>query len=141
VLYSAMKQAPIALIEEPLDVRADTILNDYIRSNLADFERADPELAFSRFAQYLLGSLDRITRRLGGERHVELRRLMEDALVVQERTGATQGHRDWIMRLLAEYYDPMYRHQLAKRLDRVIFRGNGSEFLAWAASTQDSATA
>ncbi len=141
VLYSAMKLAPIALIEEPLDVRADTILNDYIRSNLADFERADPEHAFARFAQYLLGSLDRITRRLGGERHVELRRLMEDALAAQERTGATEEHRRWITRLLQDYYDPMYRHQLAKRLDRVVFRGSGSEFLAWAAATQDSATA
>ncbi len=141
VLYSAMKLAPIALIEEPLDVRADTILNDYIRGNLTDFERADPEHAFARFAQYLLGSLDRITRRLGGERHVELRRLMEDALQVQQRTGATEEHRRWITRLLQDYYDPMYRHQLAKRLDRVVFRGNGTEFLAWAAATQDSATA
>ncbi len=141
VLYSAMKQAPIALIEEPLDVRADTILNDYIRGNLADFERAAPEHAFASFAQYLLGSLDRITRRLGGERHVELRGLMEAALAVQERTGETEEHRRWITRLLQDYYDPMYRHQLAKRLDRVVFRGSGSEFLAWAASTQDCATA
>ncbi len=141
VLYTAMKAAPIALIEEPLDVRADTILNDYIRSNLADFERADPERAFSQFAQYLLGSLDRITRRLGGERHVELRRLMEEALATQERTGDTEAHRCWITRLLQEYYDPMYRHQLAKRLDRVVFRGNGRQFLAWAAETQDCLTA
>jgi tRNA 2-selenouridine synthase len=140
-LYSAMKLAPIALIEEPLDVRADTILNDYIRSNLADFERVDPQHAFSHFAHYLLGSLDRITRRLGGERHVELRRLMEDALAVQERTGATEEHRRWITRLLQEYYDPMYRHQLARRLDRVVFRGSGAQFLAWADSTQARATA
>jgi tRNA 2-selenouridine synthase len=140
-LYGVMKQAPIALIRETLEKRADTILNDYIRSNLADFQKADPAQSFTLFSKYLQDSLDRIQRRLGGDRHALLTNMMRSALEVQARTGDTEAHRDWISHLLQEYYDPMYRYQLSKRLDRVIFQGNGEEFIAWAAGLQDSATA
>lgn len=140
-LYSVMKQAPIALIQESLEKRADTILNDYIRSNLADYQLADPEQSFALFSEYLLSSLDRIQRRLGGDRHVLLKKMMRSALAAQAATGDTEGHREWISHLLQEYYDPMYRYQLSKRLERVIFQGTGEEFLAWAAITQAPATA
>lgn len=140
-LYTVMKKAPIALIEESLEKRADTILNDYIRSNLADFMQADAELAFTRFSTYLLDSLDRIQRRLGGERHVQLRSMMQSALATQAGNGNTEEHREWISALLEHYYDPMYRYQLSRRLDRVIFRGGGEEFLAWSVTAQPSLTA
>ena len=67
--------------------------------------------------------------------------MMRSALEAQAKTGDTEAHRDWISHLLQEYYDPMYRYQLSKRLDRVIFQGNGEEFLAWASGAQESATA
>lgn len=140
-LYGVMKQAPIALIQESVEKRADTILNDYIRSNLADFQHADAEHAFVRFSAYLLGSLDRIQRRLGGDRHVHLTQMMHSALATQAATGDTEAHRVWIMHLLQDYYDPMYRYQLSRRLDRVIFQGSGEEFLEWSARYTCSATA
>jgi len=140
-LYGAMKQAPIALIHESLEQRADTILNDYIRSNLAEFQSADAEQAFKLFSKYLLNSLDRIQRRLGGDRHVVLSAMMRSALAEQAATGDTERHREWIGRLLEDYYDPMYRYQLSRRLERVIFQGTGREFLEWAASAQVPATA
>jgi tRNA 2-selenouridine synthase len=140
-LYGVMKQAPIALIQESLEKRADTILNDYIRSNLAEFQRADAEQAFKLFSEYLLNSLDRIQRRLGGDRHVVLSAMMRSALAEQAATGDTERHREWIGRLLEDYYDPMYRFQLSRRLDRVIFRGSGKEFLEWEAASQVPATA
>jgi len=141
VLYGVMKKAPIALIDEPLERRADTILNDYIRSNLADFIQTDAEHAFARFSDYLLGSLARIQRRLGGEQFVALSQMMRSALAVQASSGTTEQHREWISRLLQDYYDPMYRYQLSRRLDRVIFTGTGEEFLAWAATAHASRTA
>lgn len=140
-LYGEMKQSPIALIQESLEKRADTILNDYICSNLADFQQADTDQAFAMFSDYLLGSLARIQRRLGGDRHAVLTQMMQDALEHQSRSGETEGHREWISRLLQDYYDPMYQYQLSKRLERVVFRGDGKEFLAWAALYQVPATA
>ena len=135
-LHSAMKQAPIALIEEDSDFRTQTILNDYIRDNLKAFEKADPESAFENFAQYLRAALAKIQKRLGGERYEQIKSLMEQALAVQRRDGDTQEHAFWIEKLLTNYYDPMYSYQLSKRRERLIFKGNSDEFLAWATQIQ-----
>ena len=68
-----MSVAPIVRVEESLDFRIETILNDYIVSNLTDFRRLDPMQGDSLFSESLLASLDRIKKRLGGERHSALR--------------------------------------------------------------------
>jgi tRNA 2-selenouridine synthase len=36
--------------------------------------------------------------------------------------------------LLEEYYDPMYRYQLEKKAEKIVFRGNGPEVAAWLAA-------
>jgi len=133
-MHSAMKQAPIALIEEGSAFRTQTILNDYICDNLQQFEKADPEQAFENFSQYLRAALAKIQRRLGGERYTQINALMDDALQAQAHDGSTESHALWIERLLADYYDPMYSYQLSKRGERIMFRGNSEEFLAWAAT-------
>ena len=135
-LHSAMKVAPIALIEESSEFRTQTILNDYIRDNLQAFENADRDNAFDNFSQYLLAALAKIQRRLGGERYEQIKGLMDMALATQQRSGDTQEHALWIERLLSDYYDPMYSYQLSKRRDRVIFKGDSEAFLAWAAQHQ-----
>ncbi len=132
-LHSAMKLAPIALIEEDTQFRTQTILNDYIRDNLRQFKEADPEHAFENFSQYLSHALAKIQRRLGGERYEQIKGLMDSALAAQQRDGDTQEHALWIERLLTDYYDPMYSYQLRKRRERVIFQGDSQAFLAWAA--------
>lgn len=131
-LHNAMKLAPIALIEQSSNFRTQTILNDYICDNLQQFEKADPAQAFENFAQYLRTALTRIQRRLGGERYEQIKTLMDNALQTQKRDGDTHEHAYWIERLLTDYYDPMYSYQLGKRAERVIFRGDSEEFLAWA---------
>ena len=88
--------------------------------------------AQEKFSAFLLGSLERIQRRLGGERHAELHATMEQALTHNDPAESEALHRQWIERLLSEYYDPMYEYQINKKLDRVIYRGSREEFLAWA---------
>lgn len=135
-LHAAMKNAPIALIEESLEWRTQTILNDYIADNLKQFVAADPTEGFQHFSYYLLGALAKIQRRLGGERYSVILALMESALAAQARGENEQAHALWIRQLLTDYYDPMYAYQLAKRLERVQFRGNSAAFLEWAADPQ-----
>lgn len=131
-LFKRMKAAPLAVIEQPLVKRIDTILNDYILANFDDFEQDDPEQALSRFADYLRQALGRIRKRLGGEHFAEIYTLLDSALQEQQATGNKNAHRHWISRLLQDYYDPMYDYQLNKKLDRLVFRGNAEEFLDWA---------
>ena len=130
-LYGKMLAAPIALLEEPIAQRVDTILRDYILSNYEEFKAADPANYPQLFADYLLGSLDKIRRRLGDANYHALRASMESALpLTQIEPGA---HREWIMLLLQQYYDPMYAYQLQKKTARIVFRGSRAELLHWAA--------
>lgn len=131
-LYDVMKQSPIALIQESLESRTATILNDYICDNLHDFQQRDPSNAFVDFSTWLQQSLSRIQRRLGGDRYQEVMADMQEALRIQEASGETGAHSVWIARLLTDYYDPMYAYQLSKRQRIVIFEGSREEFLAWA---------
>ena len=114
-LYTAMQRAPIALIEVDDDARAENIYREYV------LEAEKPR-------SHLAASLERIQRRLGGVRYTEIKALMDEAFDV----GATAWplHRRWIVRLLNDYYDPMYDYQLAAKADRVRMRGTAQEVAA-----------
>ncbi len=128
-LYVKMLEAPIALLEESLEQRADTILSDYILSNYLDFKNTHPHNYQTKFAEYLLSSLGKIRRRLGDENYLVLKSCMEQALRDDDKLEA---HREWIHLLLQKYYDPMYEYQIGKKMSRVVFRGNRDELLRWA---------
>ena len=130
--YDKMTGSPIAMLEESMEARIETIYKDYIYSNFQDFQDFEADTAQEKFSDFLLGSLQRIQRRLGAEKHTELRAIMEQALIHSDPGEAEILHRQWIERLLRDYYDPMYDYQINKKLDRVIYRGNREEFLAWA---------
>lgn len=127
--HRAMTQAPVVSIEEPLEYRVETILKDYIVSNLLDYQTLFPDTADTLFRDSLLGSLDRIKKRLGGERHQQVRALMQTAL---ESGNEHELHKRWIQTLLNDYYDPMYAYQMEKKKHRIVFRGNSESFLRWA---------
>ncbi|MDA8671990.1 tRNA 2-selenouridine(34) synthase MnmH [Gammaproteobacteria bacterium] len=128
-LHRAMSVAPIARVEESLDFRVETILKDYIVSNLTDFRLLDPVQGDFLFSESLLASLDRIKKRLGGERHSALRDIMSAALT---SNNDHDQHRAWIRGLLVDYYDPMYEYQMTKKARRVVFKGDSDTFLEWA---------
>lgn len=130
-LHEKMKQAPIAVIEESLEARVDTILNDYIFSNFLEIEKSNLDNPGREFADFLLSSLERIKKRLGTENYQSIKSLMDSALANQSQDSDFHGHRDWIRCLLHDYYDPMYDYQLNIKLQRVVFRGNKEEFLSW----------
>ena len=76
--------------------------------------------------QGLLESLERIQKRLGGQRYAELKAMMQNALVAHER-GNPEAHKAWISELLISYYDPMYEYQMNNRIKAPLFRGSESE--------------
>jgi len=130
--HDKMTASPIAMLEENLGARVDTIYNDYIYSNFKDFHALDADAAQENFSDFLLGSLLRIQRRLGAEKFTALHAIMKNALSHSDPAESEALHREWIERLLCEYYDPMYEYQMNKKLNRVIYRGTREEFLAWA---------
>ena len=57
----------------------------------------------------------------------------QEALLQQQRGASTEVHFSWLRPLLVEYYDPMYRYQLSKKADKIVFRGTYQDVGAWLA--------
>lgn len=130
-LHRSMSTSPLAVIEERLDFRVETILKDYINSNFLEYKIKEPARYRKLFSNYLLSALSRIQRRLGDEHYVFVKNLMSRAVEEYDIKKSNELHRAWIKKLLDGYYDPMYEYQLAKKYSRIVFRGTGEEFLNW----------
>jgi tRNA 2-selenouridine synthase len=132
-LRNRMAQAPILVLEQPIEERIRIIREDYVVKMAADYARRDGhEAGWQSFEDYLLSALDRIRKRLGGERHQSLRQLMESALKAQQATGDVHGHDAWIQALLENYYDPMYDYQLEQKAGRILIQGGPETICDWA---------
>ena len=143
-LQKKMKESPLVLLEEDLEYRISITLKDYV----IDLERyyrnytkqrdmqtsndntLESDAPFKQFSSYLLDSLARIKKRLGGERYQKVEQQMQDALQEQKKSGNIDLHRIWIESLLTSYYDPMYEYQLENKQQQFVFRGNSHQILA-----------
>ncbi|MFH7098013.1 tRNA 2-selenouridine(34) synthase MnmH, partial [Klebsiella pneumoniae] len=74
------------------------------------------------------------TRRRGGlPLFVHHNKRLNEAQCTQQCTASTEAHFAWLVPLLEEYYDPMYRYQLGKKAGKILFRGSWQEVAAWLA--------
>ncbi len=132
LLHKAMQVAPIAVVEDPIDVRLGRLLDEYISRMQGDFVAAYGEvLGWMKFSAYLEKGLLSIRKRLGHERHANILTLQQRAVNVQRQTGRVDDHLDWLALILEQYYDPMYHYQLGKKADRIVFRGAYDDVQAW----------
>lgn len=132
-LKERMAHAPLLVLEQSLEDRTQIIREDYVEHMFTGYMNRDGEEAgWQNFCEYLLGALDRISKRLGGERHRQLRNIMEQALTQQASNGEVCGHDAWIQPLLQEYYDPMYDYQLNKKQGEILTRGGPDSIIQWA---------
>ena len=133
-LQKSMKSSPVVVLESPLEERVEHTFTNYILKRLDEWRGlAGQQQGFDAFAEDLTQSLCRVRKRLGGVRYREIGALLERALAAH-RDGKPESHRDWIERLLVDYYDPMYDYQLEKRRTLVVFRGDREavrDYLAW----------
>lgn len=120
--------------EAPLEERIERVLKDYVIDLQQEFILVEgEEKGQEAFAEHLLSSLDRITKRLGMERYQQLYNLMQAALSQIDFNTSLSIHREWISQLLESYYDPMYRYQREKKSGQIIFEGTAkavTEFLS-----------
>lgn len=131
-LYTAMGQAPIAVLEEPMALRVEQVKADYVDDLAAEYiAHAGHEEGLQQYAEYMLASLGRVRKRLGGERYAVIAEQMQTALDQHLQQGNTELHRVWIEAMLSQYYDPMYDYQLSKKNQRVVFRGNQADVIEW----------
>ncbi|MGR5146564.1 tRNA 2-selenouridine(34) synthase MnmH [Photobacterium alginatilyticum] len=133
-IHAAMQEAPIAIVDDPLDVRLARLTDDYVVRMQRDFvAHYGEELGWTRFAEYLERGMFSIRKRLGLERYEQLLQVQQDAVRLMQSSGLLDGHEGWLKPLLEQYYDPMYTYQLSKKADRIVFRGEYNEVKAWLA--------
>ncbi|MFZ1569436.1 MAG: tRNA 2-selenouridine(34) synthase MnmH [Thiolinea sp.] len=134
-VFFSLRAAPLILLETSQAERLELTYQEYIPDMLQGFQQqlADPQQAFSAFSRYLLTSLAKVQKRLGGVRYARALEQMHLALAQQEKTGEARLHQAWIEFLLTDYYDPMYDYQISQKRERVVFVGDAQavqEFLA-----------
>ena len=125
-VYRDMQAASIVLVESDRQTRVENIYREYV------VEADDP----AQLRETLETSLDNIRRRLGGDRHREVRDRMGHAFDV----GDADAHRAWIGMLLDWYYDPMYDYQIRRKSPRIVFRGDADAVLNYLKTVVASAT-
>lgn len=123
-LMQVITSSPLVVLEVPFEQRVNNIFQEYIIDSLAEYQALHGTfIGFQNWSSNLLLAVDNIQRRLGGERHRQLKDLLENAINEHATHHDKQQHREWIAYLLREYYDPMYSYQLDKKTERVVFRG------------------
>lgn len=134
-LRDRMAQSPIAVVEDPFELRIERLREEYFTRMHHDFFAAyGEELGWQEYSAYLHHGLFAIRRRLGLQRFAELTATLDASLAEQRRSGSTEAHFAWLVPLLNEYYDPMYRYQLEKKADKIVFRGTSEDVMSWLSS-------
>lgn len=127
-LMQTMKISQIVWLDAPLEERIERVLKDYVIDLQQEFITiSNEEQGQQNFAEHLLASLSRITKRLGMERYQQLHSLMQTALSQVDLNTGLDLHREWISLLLTSYYDPMYSYQRQKKADQIVFSGTAAE--------------
>ncbi len=128
-LRERMTQAAIAVVEDPFEIRLERLNEEYFLRMHHDFTHAyGDEQGWQEYCEYLHHGLSAIKRRLGLQRYNELAAQLDTALTTQLTTGSTDGHLAWLVPLLKEYYDPMYRYQLEKKRKKLSFAVSGRKW-------------
>ncbi len=123
-LSGSLAEAPLVILETPLEERVEITFEEYVLQAQNLYAEAGFDNPMEKWFEDMLLAVDRIRRRLGGERHMRVRQMIAKAYGTQQKSGETESHKIWIAYLLKEYYDPMYDYQIEKRFDRIMFRGN-----------------
>ena len=118
-LVSAMKAAPVAILECPLGERIERITREYVADRLKE---SDAPLVLLD----LEASLLRISKKLGGALTHSIQNKMRIGFQSSDLTSP-HSHAPWISDLLEHYYDPFYERAMARSASRVRIRGTRNE--------------
>lgn len=130
-----MATAHLVVVDDPFERRMARLKEEYFDRMTHDFiEAYGEEKGWQEYSDYLHHGLYAIRRRLGAQRAAELTQLLDNALAAQKISANTEVHFSWLSPLLKEYYDPMYRYQLSKKQDKIIYTGSYEEVEKWFAN-------
>ena len=123
-LFATLQEAPLVILEAPMEKRVETIRQIYVIEFQQQFIRYFGSVAgIKKWEETMRRSFNAIQRKLGGVRYRAILSLFNEAFRLQRAHADFQGHTLWIEALLREYYDPMYAYQIRENSARIVFRG------------------
>jgi tRNA 2-selenouridine synthase len=129
-LMNYFRSGKFVLLDIPLEERILITREEYVIQAQQEYCQAFGfELGLQKWYDYILESLEKAHKRLGDERYQRIIQAFKLAYQVQLESGDLEKHLVWIRILLEEYYDPMYRYQMEKNHQKVIYSGNTTEVL------------
>lgn len=127
ILAETLSLAPLVIMETSTEERVEITLDEYVRKAQENYEAVYLSESLKVWVGDIQEAMQRIQRRLGGERYKVVCKLFDEAVMRQKEDGSLEGYRGWVSYLLCEYYDPMYDYQIEKNASRVQFRGSAAE--------------
>ena len=124
--FEKMSELPRILLECTDIERAEHIFEEYVGTPL--LKRPAPQVMGE-----LVLALRSIRNRMGGLIGDEIERDLRAAFAVCDR----ELHHAWILRLLHDYYDRLYRHAMARHPREPLFRGRAPECREWLKANSD----
>ncbi len=129
----------LILLQTPVSERIANILKEYVVDSQAVLvELYGEEQGYMTWLERMKTSVERIRKRLGGERKQRVLELINSGYQQQMAGEGPEGHEGWIEVLLQEYYDPMYDYQLKKKDHSIKFVGNSSEIMEFFLSRENN---
>ncbi len=129
--YNGIKDSDMIILHTPLSKRVEITFDEYVLKAQEKYIKSFEDEGLDRWIESIKLSLERIKKRLGSQRYIEINKLIDEAMSIQIRDKKLDGHKRWVKRLLVEYYDPMYEYQLKNKSNKIIFRGDDSEVLGF----------
>ena len=136
---SAMAEAPLVILETPMEKRINITLDEYVIQAQQMYFSTGLEDAFGAWRQSIESAMKRIEKRLGYEKYAVVSALFKNGVEEQIKNGSYEKYKEWIEYLLEEYYDPMYDYQIQKRSKQVVFRGGEREVQEYILSSFNNA--
>lgn len=122
------RQSPLVVIKVPVEERARIILQEYvIDSQKAHIDYYGGSDGLNLWLDYIIGSINKAKRRLGGDRHANMLHMVNQAFTKQIADQNPDHHLPWIHDFLVNYYDPMYEYQLEGNKEHIVFQGSTDE--------------
>lgn len=130
-LYRKMTDSPRVILQATLDDRIQNIVKDYVVIPWQEYQDVYSEQAQEKYAEFMLGGLAKITKRLGLQRYRLVKSLFLSGLQILFENNKSDGFDEAFRILLTQYYDPMYDYQTAKQTAPVLFSGDAETIMKW----------
>ncbi|MBD7916503.1 tRNA 2-selenouridine(34) synthase MnmH [Clostridium sp. Sa3CUN1] len=122
------------LVSSTIEERVENTLVEYVIDSQKEYiNYYGIENGLAEWFNYIYSSMDRLKKKLGGDRFKKVLDELNFAYKTQLNSGKIDYHKYWIELFLKEYYDPMYSYTLQKDRNNktIIFEGNSNEVLEY----------